>query len=333
MVIEAVVKAAYDAPSRPRRPAGRAVSPSDHQSASSGVPAAITALTWRPQPIDYARESRSLSLPSICTGIMTGSAEDSPASDPPGNRLDEHRREKPPFFAPPEASRSFSAGAFVLAGFCFAAIVLLVTLETSQPYLTYERPVGALLTAFLGCVVSGFLMALVVGQTRGDTPRTFWLALLGSITLSSSCLLALWGLADLVGIVFSSAEGLRNLVRGVFLVAGLLTLCFVSNTGVDLLRVIEKEVLIPWLLGAQPVGAMTAGIVVGASAVSEKTSIYLVAGFELLALMFAVGVAVYLATFGKLHEWGLLRKVARVVTVGLVATPPFFATILFFMLR
>lgn len=244
---------------------------------------------------------------------------------------DSDERDKPPDFAPPEAARSLSAGAFVLAGFSFAALVLLVSLETGKPGLTYQRPVGALITAFLGCVVSAFLLALVVGQTRGDSSRTFWMALMGSITLSSSSLLALWGVTDLVGLVFSSAEGLVSLVRGVFLVAGLLALCFVSKTGVDLLRVAGAEHKISWVLWAQP-GAMILGaaLAVFVFDVSEQTPIYVIAAFQLVALTFAVGVAVYLATF-KPQDWG--GEVAEVVTWGLAAFPTFFVTILFFMLR
>jgi len=237
---------------------------------------------------------------------------------------------KLPAFAPPEAARSFSAGAFVLAGFCFASIVLLVQLELSERSLAYERPVGALLTAFLGCVISGFLMSIVVGQTHQQSDRTFWLALMASIALASSCLIALWGLADLVAGVFETSNGLPALVRGAFVVAGVLAACFVSNTAVDLLRMKLAADRVWVLLAAQAV-AVVVGVfsAIGAGA-SSGSSIYLVAGVQLLALMMTVAVAVHLATFGKLEDWG--RAAAVVATSVLVFYPTFVASVLFVML-
>lgn len=253
----------------------------------------------------------------------------------------EQKRNQPPYFDPIEAARSFSAGAFVLAGFSFAAIVLIVNLEASQPAtVQYERPVGALVTAFIGCVVSAFLMAVLVGQTESHSPprasassrsRKFWLALLASVSLSSACLMALWGVTDLIGAVFAESDDLLVGVKAVFVVAGLITVCFVSNTGVDLLRVVGAERRIPRALKAQPAAIVAGGIVALGTGVSEKTPVYVVAGCELVALVFAVGVALWLATFGRPEDWG--AKYAEAVTWLLAAFPTLFFTFLFFMLR
>jgi hypothetical protein len=281
----------------------------------------------------------------------------------------EPRRNQPPYFDPTEAARSFSAGAFVLAGFSFAAIVLLVNLEASQPAtVQYERPVGALVTAFIGCVVSAFLMAVLVGQTESrsstgasqpkpspdppaapdpaaapgapaPTPRSgassrarkFWLALLASVSLSSACLMALWGITDLIGEVFSKSDDLLVGVKVVFVVAGLITVCFVSNTGVDLLRVVNAERRIARALWAQPAAIVAGAVIALVAHASEKTPIYAVAGGELLALLLAVGVALWLATFGRPEDWE--APIAEAVTWLLAAFPTLFFTFLFFMLR
>jgi energy-converting hydrogenase Eha subunit A len=275
----------------------------------------------------------------------------------------EQEANQPPYFDPTEAARSFSAGAFVLAGFSFAAIVLIVNLEASEPAtVQYERPVGALVTAFLGCVVSAFLMAVLVGQTKSHAPagtsqpkpstdppagpdppapaprasvssrnRKFWLAFLASVSLSSACLMALWGVSDLIGAVFAESDDLLVGVKVVFVVAGLITVCFVSNTGVDLLRVVKAERRIPRALWAQPAAMFAGGVVALGIGVSETTPVYVVAGCELAALVCAVGVALWLATFGRPEDWD--AKVAEAVTWLLAAFPTLFFTFLFFMLR
>ena len=273
----------------------------------------------------------------------------------------EPKKNQPPYFDPTEAARSFSAGAFVLAGFSFAAIVLIVNLEASQPTtVQYERPVGALVTAFIGCVVSAFLMAVLVGQTESPSPprasqpkpstdspaapgspalragassrsRKFWLALLASVSLSSACLMALWGVTDLIGEVFANSDDLLVGVKVVFVVAGLITVCFVSNTGVDLLRVVNAERRIARALWAQPAAIFVGAGIALVTHPSEKTPVYAVAAGELLALLLAVGVALWLATFGRPEDWE--ANIAEAVTWLLAALPTLFFTLLFFMLR
>lgn len=238
---------------------------------------------------------------------------------------------QPPFFNPRQSASSYSGGAFVLAGFTFAAIVLLVTLEAAKPGLTYQRAVGALLTAFLGCVISAFLMALVAGQTNDRSTRTFWLALLASITLASSSLLALWGLADMVGAVFSKSGAVLTLVRVTFLAAVVLVVCFISSTGVDLLRVAHAKEKFGWLLLAQAAAVVLGVVVVLVLELSGGTSVYATATTQLGALTLAVVAALGLATFGRLEDWG--HEVARWLTVPLVAYPTFLALILLGMLR
>lgn len=153
----------------------------------------------------------------------------------------EHDPREPPFFSPHDASRSYSSIASVVAGFCFAGIVLLVSLEQERPG-QLDRVVGAMLTAFVGLVLSAFLMAIVAGQTRPST-RSFWLALWAGVSLATAALFALWAIAELIWVVFSdvnvagSGEDLTGLVRYVFVVTSILVCAFVTAAAIDLRRI------------------------------------------------------------------------------------------------
>lgn len=247
--------------------------------------------------------------------------------------------ERPPFSNPHETARSYSSAAGVLAGFCFAAIVLLINLQQEAPG-RFGSAVGALLTAFLGFVLSAFLSALVAGQTRRST-RSFWMAHLAGITLAISALFALWGLGDVVAVVFSTSDtdlmrdnaDLITLVRAVFIVASVLVSAFVAATGVDLLRIAGERNLSDKgtdLVAVALIAVLAAAFLAHLFDVSDKKPIDVIAYFALGALVLAVLGVLYLSSFGRLQD--VRGKSATTLTLLLMAVPPAGATFLFFRL-
>lgn len=244
---------------------------------------------------------------------------------------------RPPFFNPHDTARSYSSTAAVLAGFCFAAIVLLINLQQSAPG-RFGSAVGALLTAFLGLVISAFLSALVAGQTRVST-RSFWMAHLAGITLATSGLFALWGLVDVVAVAFSNADvaldaDVISLLHWVFVVASGLISAFVWAASVNLRRIAGAKQLKGNAIALAVIGV--AGMLVAKwlfatmFGVSETKPIDTIAYVQLGALVVAVLGALCLSSFGQLQDprGGL----ATLLTMLLVAVPPIFATLLYLRL-
>ena len=138
------------------------------------------------------------------------------------------------------AAGNYVGAAAVLAGFCFTAVVLIVNLEEKQPG-AFDRAIGALLTAFLGLVLAGFLQAVVAGQPVGDR-RTSWLALLAGLAMATSALFALWGVCELIGVVYSGrqtgprGERLVDLVALVFVTGSVAITALVTHVAVNLRR-------------------------------------------------------------------------------------------------
>jgi len=160
-----------------------------------------------------------------------------PAAHPAAPLEGELDSSLPPFFDPAEASRGYAAGGFVLAGFCFAAIVLILKDAAAYPD-RYGPSLSALLTAFLGCVVSAFVLSLVTGQTR-RSERSFWLGLLGGITLGTAALFALWGVSELIRVasIKKPDAAVITLSYGVFAAAGIVVSGFILVIGIDLWRI------------------------------------------------------------------------------------------------
>lgn len=119
---------------------------------------------------------------------------------------------------------------------------------------SFDRAIGALLTAFVGLVMSAFLMARVGarsdvdGLREDDQPsrlladderspgirRTLWLVLLASTGLATSALFALWGLAELVDVVLADNGAVVTLVWLVFVATSILAAAFVTVAACDL---------------------------------------------------------------------------------------------------
>jgi hypothetical protein len=104
------------------------------------------------------------------------------------------------------ASQSYSNIAAVLAGFAFAAVVLVV--QTTPPVTTpnagtyQDWATIAFLLAFAGCIVSAFVFATVTGEEI-LAPRSHTIALLAGLGFSISSNLVIFGLGALVKIFLS----------------------------------------------------------------------------------------------------------------------------------
>lgn len=240
----------------------------------------------------------------------------------------EPNRSYPPFFSPIEAAGSYVGAATVLAGFCFTAVVLIVTLEQSRPG-DFDRAVVALLTAFLGLVLSGFLQAVVAGQMRRSR-RTFWLALLAGVSLASSALFALWGVCEIINVVFSrpaggrQGEDLVELVSWVFVIGSIAITAFVANVGVNLRRLAEADPRDEWvrLVIAQLVFVFVAELALRyAIDVTDQTPINRIAIIQLVAVAVVIISTLVLASFSGLLLTNADSNWRRMITRLREATP------------
>lgn len=254
----------------------------------------------------------------------------------PGRVPGELSPDQAAFFDPRETARSYAGSAAVLAGFCFAAIVLLINLQQHAPG-RFGNAVGALLTAFLGLVLAAFLLALVAGQSRLGA-RTFWLAHVAGTMLATSALFALWGIADVVAVAFARVRialdaDLITLLRVVFLVASVLITAFIGATSVNLRRIAGTTSLrrATLALGASALVGVGLGLVFADWLdVSESKPIDLIAYADLIALLVAVSGALWLWSFGRLDT--PKGRVATGLTLFLMLTPSMLATLLFLRL-
>ena len=105
-----------------------------------------------------------------------------------------------------EASKNYSNIASVLAGFAFAAVVLVVqsTLPANVPAAIILRDLSsiAFLLAFFGCIVSAFTFSVVAGE-EALTPRSHSMAFIAGSGFALSAICIFWGLATLIEIFLS----------------------------------------------------------------------------------------------------------------------------------
>ncbi|HDP98384.1 MAG TPA: hypothetical protein ENN22_04265 [bacterium] len=104
------------------------------------------------------------------------------------------------------ASQTYSNIAAVLAGFAFAAVVLVVQIPTllnnaNAPILR-DRATIALLIAFFGCVAAAFTFGVVAGEEKLAL-RSHAIALCGGTGFSLSSGYIFWGLASLIKLFLS----------------------------------------------------------------------------------------------------------------------------------
>ena len=105
------------------------------------------------------------------------------------------------------ASQSYSNIATVLAGFAFAAVVLVVQQNPPDvPNATLLRDWAtiAFLLAFFGCLVAAFTFAVVTGEEE-LAPRSHTMALLGGGGFALATVYVIWGLVVLVKLFLSSS--------------------------------------------------------------------------------------------------------------------------------
>lgn len=111
-----------------------------------------------------------------------------------------------PHYEVRHASQSYSNIAAVLAGFAFAAVVLVMQSSplslTSDVVIFRDQATLAFLLSFIGCIISAFVFATVTGE-EVLAPRSHTMALLGGIGFSISTNLIILGLATLTQIFLS----------------------------------------------------------------------------------------------------------------------------------
>ena len=220
--------------------------------------------------------------------------------------VDEPARLYPPFFNPVETAGSYVTAAAVLAGFSFTAVILIVgNLEQARPG-AFDRAVGALLTAFLGLVLSGFLQAIVAGQMRRSR-RTFWLALVAGVSLATSALFALWGVCEIIDVVFRApgegrrGENLVDLVSWLFILGSIGIAMLVANVGVNLRRLAGARLIDAWtgcviwqLIGVSITDLFARTIL--SVPVTAQTSISRIATIQLIGVVVGIAITVLMAS-------------------------------------
>lgn len=99
------------------------------------------------------------------------------------------------------ASQTYSNIATVLAGFAFAAVVLVVQESNVAPDQQFlqQRATIAFLVSFLGCIVTAFLFAVIGGESK-HVPRSNTIALIGAAGLALSTVYVVWGLGTLINV-------------------------------------------------------------------------------------------------------------------------------------
>ncbi len=148
-----------------------------------------------------------------------------------------NKRSRWPRYKLQSAAQSYSNIAAVLAGFAFAAIVLVVqgTLpQTVSAHLLRGYVAIAFLVAFFGCIVSAFNFALVTGEelvitggVEGVAPRTHIIALLGGAGFAVSTIFIFWGMV-LLARLFLPEDAVRltyAALIGIILLANMLLTC------------------------------------------------------------------------------------------------------------
>ena len=140
------------------------------------------------------------------------------------------------------ASQSYSNIAAVLAGFAFAAVILVVQTDIPSASLNAgdlrDRATIAFLLAFVGCVISAFVFATISGEEI-LAPRSHTMGLIGGTGFSISANLVIFGLATLVKIFLSYQ--VYDFVDKVFPFMMLLSPMFVIFSAFDSIIGFEKE--------------------------------------------------------------------------------------------
>lgn len=144
------------------------------------------------------------------------------------------------------ASQSYSNIAAVLAGFAFAAVVLVVQIP-NLPH-NYSANADSLrdwatisfLVAFAGCILSAFTFAVVAGEEI-LAPRSHTMALLGAAGFAVSANLIIWGLVTLIKIFLS--QNVYGFIHWVFAVMMSLSPLYAAFSAFDPKIQFERKII------------------------------------------------------------------------------------------
>lgn len=141
------------------------------------------------------------------------------------------------------AAQGYSNIAGVLAGFAFAAVVLVVSnpragnvLETGVPLQDWVTI--AFLIAFFGCTLSAFVYSVVAAEEI-LAPRTNMIALFGAAGFSVSISFVLWGLVSLIHIFLD--KNVVTIAQGLYAIFSLLQPSFVCSVAFDNIYMFQRH--------------------------------------------------------------------------------------------
>jgi len=241
-------------------------------------------------------------------------------------RLDDDLDESQgPLLDPRKAAEGHVTAANVLAGFCLTAIVL-ISGDTRLRDGAFDRAVGALLTAFLCLVLAGFLEALLRAQMRRSR-RTFWVALLSSVTIATSSLFALWGLCEVIDVVFKR-PGLNDLTGWVFVSGSVMIAAFIAHVATNVGRVMGYRFARAGAIVAQGAFVGLAVLIVTAVGIDEQSSIDRIAGLQLGGMAVVVIATLVLIARADAKRAHKPYPIGAIVTFVLAGIPAGVATAL-----
>lgn len=140
-----------------------------------------------------------------------------------------------------KAAPGYANLASVLAGFAFAAVILVVqeAASNSNNYLR-EQVAVAFIIAFFGCLLASFSLSLVVGEEKADT-RAYIVALPAATVFSIGAMHIFWGLVILTKRL--NSDMVNTLVDAIFFVAAVVTPLFLIFTATDAQSIYNRKIL------------------------------------------------------------------------------------------
>jgi hypothetical protein len=143
-----------------------------------------------------------------------------------------------------ESAKSYANIASVLAGFAFAAVILVVQTpldKNTNPLLSLllDWTSIAFLISVFGCIVSSFVFSLISGEDR-VSPRALTLMLLGGSGFSISGAYIFWGLSTITTLFLS--ENVSHISRLIFISTSLLVPVYLISIVVDIFANLNKKI-------------------------------------------------------------------------------------------
>lgn len=154
--------------------------------------------------------------------------------------MDDHLKDRKKHYDVRKAAEQFSNIATVLAGFAFAAVILVVqsASSSSSPLpnlqgatLLRERAAIAFLLSFFGCTLAAFTFATVAGEEELSS-RSHAMALLGGAGFAVSTVYVIFGLVLFIRLHFLSPDLITS-ARAIFVAAVLMAPAYLILSAVD----------------------------------------------------------------------------------------------------